>query len=98
MSRLFEARAEVDNDYETLRWPTNMDRHAIVAKLVEIRTSAQSQGYAALADFFNGVEEHSSPKVGASVIAALTWLEGKPEHKAFGTQISIVAMNLKNLK
>jgi hypothetical protein len=38
------------------------------------------------------------PRVGASVISALTWLEGKPDYVNIGTQLSMVAMNLKNLK
>ena len=75
-----------------------MDRDAIVAKLAEIRTSALSQGYAELAGFFAGVEDLPSPKVGGKVISALTWLEGKPAYNSFGTQLSMVAMNLKNLK
>lgn len=75
-----------------------MDRAAIVAKLAEIRVSAQSGGHAELAGFFESVEDLPSPKVGAKVIAALTWLEGKPELAGFGTQLSMVAMNLKNLR
>ena len=75
-----------------------MNHAAIVAKLAEIRESAQSAGLADLAAYFAGVEELPSPKVGAKVIAALTWLEGKPECAAFGTQLSKVAMNLKNLR
>jgi len=90
--------ARLSNEYETLRWPTNMDHAAIVAKLAEIRESAHSAGLSDLAAFFEGVEELPSPKVGAKVIAALTWLEGKPECVAFGTQLSMVAMNLKNLR
>jgi len=53
-----------------------MDREAIVAKLVEIRDSANAQGYTEIAEFFSGVEDLASPKVGGKVIAALTWLEG----------------------
>ena len=75
-----------------------MDRAAIVAKLAEIRASAHSEGHAELAAFFEKVEDLPSPKVGAKVIAALNWLEGKPECVAFGTQLSMVAMNLKNLR
>ena len=30
--------------------------------------------------------------------SALTWLEGKPAYNSFGTQLSMIAMNLKNLK
>jgi len=88
----------VSNQYETLRWPTNMDRAAIVAKLVEIREAAQIAGRPELAAFFGEIESMPSPKVGASVISALTWLEGKPEYADIGTQLSMVAMNLKNLK
>jgi len=75
-----------------------MDRAAIIAKLTEIRESALTKGLADLAAFFQDVEELPPPKVGAKVIAALTWLEGKPECVAFGTQLSMVAMNLKNLR
>lgn len=88
----------MSNEYETLRWPTNMDRAAIVAKLAEIRETARSEGHLDLAAFFADVEEMPSPKVGASVISALTWLEGKPEYISIATQLSMVAMNLKNLK
>ncbi len=88
----------MSNEYETLRWPTNMDRAAIVAKLVGIRESASGRGFPDLAGFFANVEDLPSAKVGASVISALTWLEGKPEHQEVGTQLSMVAMNLKNLK
>ena len=88
----------MSNEYETLRWPTNMDRAAIVAKLAEIREAARTAGRPELAAFFADVEGMPSPKVGASVISALTWLEGKPEYVDIGTQLSMVAMNLKNLK
>jgi hypothetical protein len=88
----------VSSEYETLRWPTNMDRAAIVAKLVEIRESPGVQQYPDLMAFFANVEAMPSARVGASVISALTWLEGKPEHAPVGTQLSMVAMNLKNLR
>jgi hypothetical protein len=88
----------VSNEYETLRWPTNMDRAAIIAKLVEIREAAGASGDTELMAFFEKVEDMPSSRVGASVISALTWLEGKPEHRETGTKLSMVAMNLKNLK
>ncbi len=88
----------MSSDYETLRWPTNLDRTAIVAKLAEIRGTAQSHGDTELAAFFEGIEELPPPKIGARVISALTWLEGRPETGAYGTQLSMVAMNLKNLR
>ena len=75
-----------------------MDRDAIVAKLMEIRGSANGHGFQELASFFTNIESVPPPKVGASVISALTWLEGKPQYISFATQLSMVAMNLKNLK
>ena len=86
------------NEYETLRWPTNMDREAIVARLVHIRESALAGGLHDLGAFFHNVEEMAAGRIGASVIGAISWLEGKPEHQDFGVQLSMVAMNLKNLK
>ena len=88
----------MSNEYETLRWPTNMDREAIVAKLAEIRASQESEGRTELAAFFDGIEDLPSSKVGGKVIAALTWVEGKPEYAGVGMQLSMVAMNLKNLR
>lgn len=88
----------MNNEYETLRWPTNLDREAIVARLGEIRESALGAGLDGLSQFLDGIEEVPSARVGSSVIAALTWIEGRPEYIAFGTQLSMIAMNLKNLK
>jgi hypothetical protein len=40
----------------------------------------------------------SAAKLGANVVAALTWLQDKPEHRPLTMQLEMVAMNLKNLK
>ena len=88
----------MDHENETLRWPTNLDREAIVARLVAIRDTALAGGLSDLAAFFDGLEDMPSPRIGVSVISALTWLEGKPEYIDIGTQLSMVAMNLKNLR
>jgi hypothetical protein len=83
---------------ETLRWPTNLDRTAIVARLVQVREAAAAAGLDELAARFAEVESLSSPELGARVIAALTWIQEKPEHPAITAQLAMVAMNLKNLK
>ena len=88
----------MSNDYETLRWPTNMDRTAIVAKLVQIRENARAGGLHELAALFEGVEDMAAARIATSVIGAIGWIEGKPEHEDYGMQLSMVAMNLKNLK
>ena len=86
------------HEFETLRWPTNLDRAGIVERLLEVRAAAEAAGLADLAARFAGVETMPSPTIGANVIAALTWIQEKPEYPAITMQLSMVAMNLKNLK
>lgn len=88
----------MDSENETLRWPTNLDRAAIVARLVRVRAMAAEAGLADLAARLEGVETLPSPELGAQVIGALTWIQEKPEYLAITTQLAMVAMNLKNLK
>ena len=82
------------NAYETLRWPTNLDRAGIEKRLAPLRDS----GVQELAQRFAGLEKMTSAQLGAAVVAALSWIQGKPEHRAIATQLEMVAMNLKNLK
>jgi hypothetical protein len=85
-------------EHETLRWPTNLDRAAIVERLTQVRAMAEAAGLADFAARFADLEALSSPELGARVIAALTWIQEKPEHPAITAQLAMVAMNLKNLK
>lgn len=86
------------NENETLRWPANLDRSGIVERLVQVRAMAGAAGLADLAARFADVETMASAEIGANVIAALTWIQEKPEYAAITTQLAMVAMNLKNLK
>ena len=88
----------MSHENETLRWPTNLDRAGIVVRLVEVRGMAEQAGLADLAARFADVEHMPSGAIGANVIAALTWIQEKPEYPAITTQLAMVAMNLKNLK
>ncbi len=88
----------MSNENETLRWPTNLDRAAIVERLVQVRTMATEAGLADLAARFADVEDMASGLIGARVITALTWIQEKPEYEAITSQLAMVAMNLKNLK
>ena len=88
----------MSNGNETLRWPTNLDRAAIVERLVQVRALAGEAGLADLAARFADVEDMPSAQIGASVVAALTWIQEKPEYDAITSQLAMVAMNLKNLK
>ena len=83
---------------ETLRWPTNLDRSAIEERLVEVREVARRYGLAEIYSRFENLETLSAAQVGASVVAALTWLQDKPQHRALTMQLEMVAMNLKNLR
>jgi hypothetical protein len=83
---------------ETLRWPTNLDRAAIIQRLVQVRALAQAAGLEELAARIEGVVAMSGAELGAKVISALNWIQERPEHGAITSQLAMVAMNLKNLK
>ena len=82
---------------ETLRWPTNLDRAGIEQRLAEVRDVARKLGLAEFVALFNDLEHMSAAQLGANVVAALTWLQEKPEHRPLTVQLEMVAMNLKNL-
>ena len=86
------------NEYETLRWPTNLDRAGIEGRLVEVREVARAQGLAEIVSLFEKLESMSAAHVGANVVAALTWLQDKPAHRPLTMQLEMVALNLKNLR
>jgi hypothetical protein len=88
----------LNKDNETLRWPTNLDQAGIVARLVEVRAMAEAAGLPEVAARFSGVESMHAGELGANVIGALTSIQEKPEYEAITMQLSMVAMNLKNLK
>jgi hypothetical protein len=83
---------------ETLRWPTNLDRHGIVERLVKVRALAEAAGLKEISERFAAVETMPDSDLGANVIAALTWIQDKHGQDAITLQLSMVAMNLKNLK
>ena len=83
-----------NNENETLRWPTNLDRPGIEKRLVQVRDA----GVKELAAFFSGLEKMTSAQLGSAVVAAMSWIQDRPEHHAIASQLEMVAMNLKNLK
>lgn len=88
----------MNEENETLRWPTNLDRAAIVERLVQVRALAVAAGLPDFAARFDKVEAMPSAEIGSNVIAALTWIQEKPEYPAITAQLAMIAMNLKNLK
>lgn len=88
----------MSSQYETLRWPTNLDRAAIEKRLADVREAARQHGLSEVFSLFENLPTMSAAEIGTSVVAALTWLQDKPAHRPLTTQLEMVAMNLKNLK
>ena len=88
----------MSEENETLRWPTNLDRAAIVERLVQVRALAEAAGLTEIAQRLADVENMPSGQIGANVVLALTWIQEKTEYPAITSQLAMVAMNLKNLK
>ena len=86
------------SEYETLRWPTNLDRAAINKRLVQARTIAERDGMVEVAKLLANVENETPAHIAKAVMASLDWLEGKSELRSFTLQLEMVALNLKNLK
>ena len=85
-------------EYETLRWPTNLDRAGIELRLVQVRDYARANGLPELAARFESLPTLTAAQLGAAVLAALNSLQKSPHHRPAITQLEMVAMNLKNLK
>jgi hypothetical protein len=85
-------------EYETLRWPTNLDRAGIELRLVLVRDYALANGLPEIAAYFENVPRLRSAQLGAVVLSALNALQKSPYHRQIVTQLEMVAMNLKNLK
>lgn len=88
----------MDIPNETLRFPTHLDREAIVARLIRLRDAAKAAGVEHLATAFADPDAMTSGQLGAAVVSALSRIQQGDEHRALAAQLEIVAMNLKNLK
>ena len=88
----------MSNEYETLRWPTNLDRAGIEKRLAQACESARALGLDHVASLFQNLSAMTAAQIGAAVVAALTWLQDKPDSRAVTMTLEMVALNLKNLK
>lgn len=82
---------------ETLRWPTRLDRGGIAQRLALVREAALSEKLPELAGLLPDPATATPAEIASRVVAALSWLQDKPQHRAIALQLQIVAMNLKNL-
>ena len=83
---------------ETLRWPTNLDRGGIEARLVQVHAAAKARGLDQVAALFANLGALTAAQLGHNVVSALELLQEKQEHAAITRQLEMVAMNLKNLR
>jgi len=88
----------VTDENETLRWPTRLNRGAIQQRLELVREAARSEKLTELLALFPDPATMSAAEIGTAVVAALSWLQDKPQHRPITMQLEMVAMNLKNLK
>ena len=65
---------------------------------MQLGESARKNNLPEIAALFDNIGGMSGPQIGAKVIAAITLLQEKPEHQVMSAQLSMIAMNLKNLK
>ena len=63
-----------------------------------MREKAKAMGQGDFADRFDEVESMPKAQLGAAVVSALTYYQGKADFADIATQLAMVAMNLKNLR
>ena len=83
---------------ETARFPSKLDRNAIIARIDELHEWARSQNLAELAKLLALPAGASAADIGSRVLSALQLVTGKPEYAVITKQLEIVTLNLKYLK
>jgi hypothetical protein len=83
---------------ETSRFPTRLDRDAIIRRVAELHEWARSESLAELATILELPVNVSSAEIGSRILASLAFMASKPEYTVINKQLEILALNLKNLK
>jgi hypothetical protein len=83
---------------DSLRLPTSLDHAGILRRLVSIRDSARAAGLLNLANLLTDLDTKNTRQLGGAVVSAISMVQEKPEFDAIAQQLSLVALNLKNLK
>jgi len=81
---------------ETLRWPTNLDRHAIEQPCPGTHHRREERWTSSCVPLRH--RRQTCRRDREKSLAALDWLQAQPEQRAFTLQLQMVALNLKNLK
>ena len=92
-----------DNETETIRWPTNLDRKAIEKRLTRVAAQAAELELSELSQRFAEVPAMPAAQIASNVVASLTWLFNQPaperaKYTEITRELEMVALNLKNLK
>jgi len=93
----------MNDDNETIRWPTNLDRRAIEQRLLRVAQMCESLRLPEVGRRFIDVPAMSPAQIATNVVASITWLFNQPEERRAGfeavtKELEMVALNLKNLK
>jgi len=88
----------MDLGADTARFPKNLDRAGIVARLGELHEWARSEGLDELAVLLALPADAPGGEIGARILSALALVAGMPEHAVITKQLEILALNLKNLR
>ena len=83
---------------ETARFPSKLDRDAIVARIAELHGWARSEKLAEMATLLELPANASSAEIGSRILSALALVGEKPEYAVIVRQLQILALNLKNLR
>ncbi len=94
---------EEDKSEETIRWPANLDRTAILERLARVSELASQAGLADIAARFVGVRNMPTAEIATNVVGALSRLSSvkedeRPKYEEITKQLEMVALNLRNLK
>jgi hypothetical protein len=83
---------------ETARFPTKLDRDAIIGRVAELHAWARSESLAELATILDLPAGVSSAEIGSRILASLAFIASRPQYTVINKQLEILALNLKNLK
>ena len=75
---------------ETLRWPTRLDRGGIAQRLALVREAAASEKLPGLAALLPDPATATPAAIASGVVAALSWLQDKPQHQAITLHLQIM--------
>jgi hypothetical protein len=92
----------MNNNEETIRFPTNLNRKQIETRLAQLHAIAVQHGLKDVADTFADVPAMSAANIRAAVLGTLTLISEKADkererYNIVARSLEMIALNLKNL-